>query len=70
MLNYRVSAFLLLPHLLHLLYSDLRLWPANPRGRAMRSGLYIAALVAARHNPVLREFYQRLRAAGKPPTLA
>lgn len=38
--------------------------------RAVRSGLYMAALVAARHNPILREFYQRLRAAGKPPKLA
>jgi transposase len=38
--------------------------------RAVRSGLYMAALVAARYNPVLREFYQRLRAAGKPPKLA
>jgi len=38
--------------------------------RAVRSGLYMAALVAARHNPILRVFYQRLRAAGKPPKLA
>lgn len=38
--------------------------------RAVRSGLYMAALVAARYNPVLRQFYQRLRAAGKPPKLA
>jgi transposase len=38
--------------------------------RAVRSGLYMAALVAARYNPILREFYQRLRAAGKPPKLA
>jgi transposase len=29
----------------------------------------MAALVAARHNPILRVFYQRLRAAGKPPKL-
>ncbi len=36
----------------------------------MRSGLYMAALVAARYNPILREFYQRLRAAGKPAKLA
>jgi transposase len=39
-------------------------------GRAVRTGLYMAALVAARHNPILRTFYQRLRAAGKPPKLA
>jgi transposase len=29
----------------------------------------MAALVAARHNPILRAFYQRLRAAGKPAKL-
>lgn len=40
-------------------------------GRALaRSALYMAALVAARFNPVLRPFYQRLRANGKPPKLA
>jgi len=38
--------------------------------RAVRNGLYMAALVAARYNPILREFYQRLRAAGKPSKLA
>jgi transposase len=38
--------------------------------RAVRTGLYMAALVAARHNPILAAFYQRLRAAGKPPKLA
>jgi transposase len=38
--------------------------------RFVRHGLYMATLVAARHNPVLRDFYQRLRAAGKPPKLA
>jgi len=30
----------------------------------------MAALVAARHNPILRQFYLRLRAAGKPAKLA
>ena len=30
----------------------------------------MAALVAARYNPVLRPFYQRLRATGKPAKLA
>jgi len=40
-------------------------------GRAApRTALYMAALVGARHNPVLREFYQRLRAAGKPGKVA
>ena len=38
--------------------------------RALRSGLYMAALVAARHNPILSNFYQRLRAKGKPHKLA
>ncbi len=40
-------------------------------GRAqVRSGLYMAALVAARHNPILAAFYQRLRAKGKTPKQA
>ena len=40
-------------------------------GRALaRSALYMAALVGARHNPVLRTFYQRLRQAGKPSKVA
>ena len=30
----------------------------------------MAALVATRHNPVLRAFYGRLRAAGKPAKVA
>ncbi len=32
----------------------------------VRAALYMAALVATRSNPVLRDFYQRLCAAGKP----
>jgi transposase len=40
-------------------------------GRAtVRAGLYMAALTAVRCNPVLRTFYQRLRAAGKRPKVA
>ena len=40
-------------------------------GRApVRAVLYMAALVAARRNPVIRAFYQRLRAAGKPAKVA
>jgi transposase len=40
-------------------------------GRAsVRRALYMAAIVAAHHNPVLAGFYQRLRAAGKPPKVA
>jgi transposase len=38
--------------------------------RALRSGLYMAALAAARHNQTLSNFYQRLRAKGKPHKLA
>jgi transposase len=38
--------------------------------RAVRSVLYMAALSAARCNSTLRTFYQRLRAAGKPPKVA
>lgn len=36
----------------------------------VRSALYMAALVGARHNPVLKAFYQRLRQAGKPGKVA
>jgi transposase len=40
-------------------------------GRApVRAALYMAALVGTRFNPVLRAFYQRLLAAGKPKKLA
>lgn len=36
-------------------------------GRApVRAVLYMAALVGLKHNPILRAFYERLRAAGKP----
>jgi transposase len=38
--------------------------------RPVRHGLYMAALVAAHHNPILRQFYLRLRATGKPAKLA
>jgi transposase len=40
-------------------------------GRApVRRALYMAALVAAHHNPHLKSFYQRLRAVGKPAKVA
>lgn len=40
-------------------------------GRAsVRTALYMGALVATRHNPVVREFYERLLAAGKPKKVA
>jgi transposase len=38
--------------------------------RALRTGLYMAALSAARFNPILSRYYQRLRAKGKPHKLA
>ena len=37
---------------------------------AVRAAIYMAALVATRHNPVLRDFYRRLRIAGKPAKVA
>jgi transposase len=40
-------------------------------GRAsVRTALFMAAMTAMRHNPVLRAFHQRLRAAGKPKMVA
>ena len=40
-------------------------------GRAkVRSALYMAALVASRYNPVIREFYLRLLEAGKAKKVA
>ena len=38
--------------------------------RQVRAVLYMAALVATRYNPVLRDFYQRLCDAGKPKKVA
>ena len=38
--------------------------------KPVRHGLYMAALVAVHHNPILRAFYLRLRAAGKPAKVA
>lgn len=37
---------------------------------AVRAVLYMAALVATRHNPLIRAFYARLCAAGKPKKVA
>ena len=40
-------------------------------GRAqVRAALYMATLVATRFNPVIRAFYQRLCATGKPKKVA
>ena len=38
--------------------------------RTVRTGLYMAAVAAARYNHILTPFYQRLCAAGKPPKVA
>src|SRR3954463_13984484 len=38
--------------------------------KSVRSALFLAALVASRHNPVLKAFRQRLIAAGKPKMVA
>jgi transposase len=37
---------------------------------ALRRAVYLATLSAAQHNPVIKAFYQRLRAAGKPMKVA
>jgi len=37
---------------------------------AVRAALFIGALVAARHNPVLKALHQRLIASGKPKLVA
>ncbi|MFH1071538.1 MAG: transposase, partial [Candidatus Glassbacteria bacterium] len=40
-------------------------------GRAdVRKALYMATIVASRHNPYIRNFYQKLIQAGKPKKLA
>jgi transposase len=44
-----------------------RIWGGRS---AVRAVLYMAALVATRHNPLIRAFYQRLRSAGKAPKVA
>ncbi len=38
--------------------------------RHVRAALYMAALVATRYNPVIKEFYQRLYSMGKPKKVA
>ena len=41
------------------------------RGRVREAlSLYMGALVASRHNPAIKEFYERLVAAGKPKKVA
>jgi transposase len=49
------------------LHGARRIWG----GRApVRKVLYMAAMVATRHNPLIRAFYERLKAAGKPKKVA
>ena len=43
------------------------IWGGRSRVRAV---LYMAALVSSRHNPVIRDFYQKLLAAGKAKKVA
>ncbi|HEX3140911.1 MAG TPA: transposase [Rhizobacter sp.] len=43
------------------------IWGGRP---FVRSVIYMAALVATQHNPVIRAFYARLLAAGKPKKVA
>jgi transposase len=38
--------------------------------KRLRTALYMATLSAARRNPLIKAFYDRLRAAGKPPKVA
>ena len=42
-------------------------WGGRAHGRA---GRYMSTLAAVRHNPVLKAFYERLRAVGKAPKVA
>ena len=44
-----------------------RVWGGRTRVRAV---LYMGALAASRFNPVIRDYYQRLLAAGKPKKVA
>ena len=40
-------------------------------GRApVRASLYMGAVVAIRHNPIIKDFYERLLLRGKPKKLA
>lgn len=52
--------------------SGARSGPRHIRGGrgTVRAALYMATLVAARHDPVIRDHYRHLRAAGKPKKVA
>lgn len=43
------------------------IWGGRP---GLRRVLYMASMVACRHNPVMRSFYERLRSMGKSPKTA
>ncbi len=65
-------AFVGLAPLQHESGTSIRGRPRIPRtghGR-LRKALYLASLSAARHNPRIKPFYERLRAAGKPVKVA
>ena len=49
------------------LHGARRVWGGRAKVRAV---LYMAALVATRYNPLIRAFYERLKAAGKPKKVA
>ncbi len=44
--------------------------PRTGGRKSVRSALFLAALAASRHNPVLKAFRQRLIEAGKPKMVA
>jgi transposase len=46
------------------------LTPARARSEPVRNVLDMATLVATRHNPKIRAFYERRRERGKAPKLA
>lgn len=49
------------------LRGERKIWGGRAR---IRTALYMATLAAVKHNPVLKEFYSRLVAAGKPSKVA
>jgi transposase len=54
--------------------SGTSVWPRPSIGHTgngrLRTALYMATLSAAQHNPMIKAFYTRLRAAGKPEKVA
>ncbi len=65
-------AYVGLAPLLHESGSSVRGRPQLGHGghRRLRTALYLATFNAVRFNPVIKVFYARLRAAGKPPKVA